>query len=302
MCDAQAPYVAEGLTHPAATIDTSEIWVRKFDGGGLFNAMVAGKGGPQEAILTVVGVLNRTELPPVKKNEIQANRVKYARQFASIIGYNTALYRVALGRISDVAYSMVTAVEDGQMAGWNPDEQIEELGTPLGSSARYFTVKRVIPEETKIPFGEYVEPAGVLARLEKDGVAHCMENDVAYLELKDKRFRPKDPSNFRAGDIVEMDFAIAAYRTIRAGEKTTYACRLVLRTLTLLSSAVTKDAYKRRTIAMQNKVIKQAPVQQQAYNPIAKRRQVEVEPDSDDDIPGTRMQIVNLTMNERASE
>ncbi|KAJ7900808.1 hypothetical protein B0H13DRAFT_2336411 [Mycena leptocephala] len=47
-----------------------------------------------------------------------------------------------------------------------------------GSAATYFTLKQNIPQETKIPFGR-------------------------FLELKDRQFITKAPSSFRTGDIVE---------------------------------------------------------------------------------------------------
>ncbi|KAJ7339106.1 hypothetical protein DFH08DRAFT_812503 [Mycena albidolilacea] len=44
-----------------------------------------------------------------------------------------------------------------------------------------------IPAETRIKFSKYVGPAGTLASYIGDHVVHCMDNSVAYLELrKDK--------------------------------------------------------------------------------------------------------------------
>src|ERR1700743_340554 len=50
--------------------------------------------------------------------------------------------------------------------------------------------------------------------------------------------RVKDPASFRYGDVVEVGFAMIAYRSFsqEAGER--YKCHLVMRSLTLLDSSI----------------------------------------------------------------
>ncbi|KAJ7939053.1 hypothetical protein B0H13DRAFT_1851226 [Mycena leptocephala] len=70
MCDPNAPYIAAGLTHPAANLEVvSEITVKNLEGSRILKAMLPGGSRRKEAVFTVVGILSNKELPPVKKNE-----------------------------------------------------------------------------------------------------------------------------------------------------------------------------------------------------------------------------------------
>ncbi|KAJ7189405.1 hypothetical protein B0H12DRAFT_1246592 [Mycena haematopus] len=96
----------------------------------------------------------------------------------------------------------------------------------------------------KIPFGNMVDPDGVLAGCLSASVSHCIDNDVAYLALVDKTYVDYNPAGFRVGDIVEMGFAFVAWpvsanaREMAGASK--YTCRLALRTLALLDATLTK--------------------------------------------------------------
>ncbi|KAJ7503886.1 hypothetical protein B0H11DRAFT_1905770 [Mycena galericulata] len=109
-----------------------------------------------------------------------------------------------------------------------------------------------------------------------------MDSDVSYLELKDDKPGPaiKDPAGFRAGDVVELGFAIITYRVIQKDAPEKYVCRLVMRTLTLLDTSLAKS--QRATFA---------------NNPVPKRRKMVEEEDSDSDVPETskRMDDMHIT-------
>ncbi|KAJ7909895.1 hypothetical protein B0H13DRAFT_1877304 [Mycena leptocephala] len=188
---------------------------QKLEGGRILKAMLPGTSRRKEAVLTVVGILCNKDLPPVKKNEISPRRIPYARQYAAICGYDTDLFETALNRIAEVGYLMETAVDEGQMINWRADAVHDIYGRMLSSTARYFTMQHDIPDGNKIPFG---------------------------------RFHTKDPAGFRAGDLVEMGFAMIAYRSMADG-KTTYTCKLVLRSLILLDRKLSQGAFISRMAA-----------------------------------------------------
>ncbi|KAF7358273.1 hypothetical protein MVEN_00876400 [Mycena venus] len=162
----------------------AKVTVDKFEEGRVLRAMLPGDSSREEAVFTVAGILSNKDLPPAFR--IQPNCVQYAQAYAEIIGYDSNLFHQALVRIAEVGYLMLTAVEEGQMEGWRPEEQHPLFEQKLSSSTRYFTVQKGIPEGNRIKFCRFVDPHGVLAKLEKPGVVHCLNNDVAYLELKDK--------------------------------------------------------------------------------------------------------------------
>ncbi|KAJ7711527.1 hypothetical protein B0H14DRAFT_2645707 [Mycena olivaceomarginata] len=80
--------------------------------------------------------------------------------------------------------------------------------------------------------------------------AHCMDNSVAYLERKNDKLIIKDPAGFREGDIVQLGFAVVAYRTYVEDNIPHYVCKLVTHTLTLLDNSVTKAVYAKRNARM----------------------------------------------------
>ncbi|KAJ7435614.1 hypothetical protein B0H11DRAFT_2257069 [Mycena galericulata] len=255
-----------------------KITLKEIMGGSVTKLMLPGSDNHrEEAVFTVVGVLKEYDLPPVKRSEISEHRVKYARQH-------------------DLTYQIVTSFPEGRAESWLPNAISDDYGSSISSNCRYFTVGHNIPDENRIPFAKYVDPAGVLNRFIKEHVAHCMDNDVSYLELKDDKPVIKDPAGFRAGDVVELGFAIVAYRMIQKDAPEKYVCRLVMRTLTLLDTSLAKAAYIQRS-AQTAAPSKQSQRATFANNPVAKRRKMFEEEDSDSDVPETskRMDDMHIT-------
>ncbi|KAJ7438298.1 hypothetical protein B0H11DRAFT_1935344 [Mycena galericulata] len=229
----------------------------------------------KEAVFTVVGVLKEYDLPPVKRSEISEHQVKYARQHVTI---DSRLQQQAILN-SDQLHSGPN-IPDRRAESWLPNAISDDYGSSISSisNCRYFTVGRNIPDENRIPFAKYVDPAGVLNRFIKEHVAHCMDNDVSYLELKDNKPVIKDPAGFRASDVVELGFAIFAYRMIQKDTPEKYG------------------AYIQRS-AQAAAPSKQSQRATFANNPVAKRHKMFEEEDSDSDVPETskRMDDMHIT-------
>ncbi|KAJ7696939.1 hypothetical protein B0H17DRAFT_1130593 [Mycena rosella] len=98
-----------------------------------------------------------------------------------------------------------------------------------------------------ISFEKYVDPSGMLSHHLGNKVAHCINNDIAYLCVKVNQYVKKDPVGFRVGDIVEMGFALIAFRQASRKEDNKQIGKLVLRTLTLLDNSFAKAAFKARS-------------------------------------------------------
>ncbi|KAJ7760887.1 hypothetical protein DFH07DRAFT_957417 [Mycena maculata] len=200
-----------------------------------------------------------------------------------------------MSNIQEMAYKMSLKFEADQMTPWVRDHHNDSHGQVISSNSRYFTASRQIPDSARCPFDKRVDPAGVLAKLQTDTIVHCHDNDVAYLQLKDTRLVRKDPAGFRQGDIVEMGFAIVAYRTSKAGEGLKYTCKLALRTLTFLDATLTKasnfiifalQGINRRKqeafIARINSKQAQSSVSRTTVNSMSKRVRVYDDDESDD--------------------
>lgn len=115
------------------------------------------------------------------------NRIQYARQHATIVGYNDENYKRGISNIQDVAYTLATVFPAEDVTTWVPEDVNELYGVSLVGNCRYFTVGRNIPENSKVPFDHNVDLAGTLRSYLNDSVAHCLDNSVVYLELKDDR-------------------------------------------------------------------------------------------------------------------
>ncbi|KAJ7434439.1 hypothetical protein B0H11DRAFT_1938646 [Mycena galericulata] len=213
----------------------------------------------QEAILTIVGALNERELPPVKKHDISEHRLKYARQYAKVAGYDSDTFAKALLNIQDVAYKFVTTAPAGQMEPWMPEMASDDFGKCL---------VRTFPRKTGFHLPDTSIQLGYWE---------------SYLELKNDKPVVKDPASFRIGDIVELGFALIAYRTAQKEGAPRYICKLVMRTLTLLDTSLTKAAYIKRHTQSIGSLSKPAKRVLTASNPIAKTRKYYKEVNSDDD-------------------
>ncbi|KAJ7083517.1 hypothetical protein C8R43DRAFT_1142700 [Mycena crocata] len=271
-------------TIPALLVDVDKITTKVTDHGRTKKVMMPGEGSlRQEGIFTITGVLKKYELPPVKKSEMSSNRVKYARQHALLVAYNTTQFKKSLDIIQEVVYILGTSFSDGEMEPLMIEPESETHGHALATNCRYFTVGRNIPEGIKIGFHKYVDPAGVLAHYINEFTAHCLDNDVAYLELKQNKLITKDPQGFRAGDIVQVGFAVVAYRTQSKDDSPKYVCKLVMRTLTLLDTTLSKKAYtQRHAIAGPSNPTQTTGVS--AMNPLGqKRKEMHETNDEDED-------------------
>ncbi|KAJ7138322.1 hypothetical protein C8R44DRAFT_868628 [Mycena epipterygia] len=165
----------------------------------------------REGVFTLVEVLKESELPPVKARSMSKNRVQYAWQHATIVGYNDENFRHGISNIQDVAYTLAT-VFAVDVTPWVPEDVSASYGVSLVGNCRYFTVGRKIPENSKVPFNADVDPAGTLKSYLSNSVAHCLDKSVAYLKLKDNSPVSKNPSAFRTGNIVEMGFTVVAFK------------------------------------------------------------------------------------------
>ncbi|KAF7371846.1 hypothetical protein MVEN_00041400 [Mycena venus] len=268
-------------TVPAVNVDLSSLTCKVVLGGKEIKAMLPIQDNRhQEAILTVVGVLTDFELPPIKKSDISALHVKFARQHVAIAGYDNTQFQCSIEMIQEIVYTLTTSMPEGQIIPWVPDPVTEVYGPSVAANCRYFTVGNDIREESRIEFGRFVDPSGVLGRYIKDDVTHCMDNSVAYLGFrKTSEWTNDNQTMFNAAQ------SVVAYRTHIKDNTPHYICKLVTRSLTLLDNSASKKAH-----AMQfNTTSKGATGSNlQTISPSSKRKKLEVEYSSDEDVEPVR--------------
>ncbi|KAJ7739093.1 hypothetical protein B0H14DRAFT_2638347 [Mycena olivaceomarginata] len=90
----------------------------------------------------------------------------------------------ALENMQEAAYTMYTAFDEDTIEPWRP-EYPDDHNTQISSNCRYFTVGRNIPSEARTKFHPKTDP---------------------------QRYVEKDPGTFKTGNIVEMGFALVAWK------------------------------------------------------------------------------------------
>ncbi|KAJ7790413.1 hypothetical protein B0H14DRAFT_3501632 [Mycena olivaceomarginata] len=312
MCKEDAPLIKMGMAWPAMALNIDKVTIKELDGGRTAKAMFPTDGPHrQEAVFTVVGVLKAKDLPPVKgsrqvfrffintttltqqRRSLKADRLQYARQHATLAGWDAPSFKKALENMQEVAYTMYSAFSEDAIDPWRP-EASDPHNAEISSNCRYFTVGRNIPVDSRTKFHPRTDPHGVLTRFLSDGVAHCFDNDVMYMAFKGDEYVEKDPGTFKTGDIVEMGFAFVAWKKPGKNVGPDWSCMLVLRTLTFLDGQFTKEAYFAREAHRAERSMARATEDRgQADNHIPKRR-ITATPDSDDEYSTTTSKRMHM--------
>ncbi|KAJ7504060.1 hypothetical protein B0H11DRAFT_2222157 [Mycena galericulata] len=278
---------------PGATLDPSVMSVKTAADGFSARIMAPEADSRKEAVISIVGILKASELPPVRKMKIHRDRVRFLRQRVTIAGFNAEVFKVAVNKVEALAFELASAFESNKVENWAPNCIDPDHGLLISAENRYFSSGRNVMGSTRYPFDRYVDPAGILAKLQTADLAHCFENEVSYLELKNKEYIRKDPG-FRQGDVVEVGVSIVAFKKQSKEKGDTYVCKLVMRTLTLLTNELTKNAYlKRAERELHKRLLKPSGLQDK------KRTVEEVEDSSDEEIQSTRRRLEVLSFAER---
>jgi hypothetical protein len=114
---------------------------------------------------------------------LKADRLQYARQHATLAGWDAPSFKKALENMQEAAYTMYSAFSEDAIEPWRP-EASDPHNAEISSNCRYFTVGRNIPVDSRTKFHPRTDPHGVLTRFLSDGVAHCFDNDVMYMAFK----------------------------------------------------------------------------------------------------------------------
>ncbi|KAJ7315251.1 hypothetical protein DFH08DRAFT_942985 [Mycena albidolilacea] len=226
-----APLIKMARAWPASALECELVTIAHLNGGQSAKAMFPTTGPHrQEAVFTIVEGFAACE------------GSEFARQHATLSGWNAPYFKKALENMQDVAYTMYSAFAENAVEPWRP-EAADEGEAVISSNCRYFTVGRNIPEHTRTTFHHRTDPHGVLAKYVSEHVTHCVDNNVMYMAYKEDEYTEKDPSTFKTGDLVEMGFAFVAWKKPGRNVGPEWCCMLVLRTLTFLDGRFTKEAH-----------------------------------------------------------
>ncbi|KAF7294678.1 hypothetical protein MIND_01004800 [Mycena indigotica] len=241
---------------PGTQCEIKNIFIRDVADGALFKAMArTAKGGAEEAIFTVVGVITDKSLPPVSWDNAKHAASGTLTQSVTIAGYDTDAFTKAIGLARKVQELFHDKVDDAPIVSFTGLANSEEYGLTLTADTRYFTRStKNIPEDARVRPEHHVDPRGILAERESDKLAICADNIVAYLQLNDQEVVLRDPTAFKFKDVVEVGFTLHTYRTFSPDLGPRYKCKVVLRSLIHLDAMFSKRIAAAKRLELKRRI------------------------------------------------
>ncbi|KAG2022477.1 hypothetical protein CC2G_000219 [Coprinopsis cinerea AmutBmut pab1-1] len=162
-----------------------------------------------EPNFSIIGILCGKSLPPVVSPRTRTAKVIRAlRQHVRLTGLGCSEFDTVQAAFEDVF--KLFADQDHLRTTLQPLTFEPYEGYPaLDAHARYFTDRKASPMEKSLPFPLAVDPVGTLESLRGEMFIHGTDNQVEYARKVANgtggfRLEAFDPSQFRAGDIVQV--------------------------------------------------------------------------------------------------
>ncbi|KAJ7049094.1 hypothetical protein C8F01DRAFT_1266023 [Mycena amicta] len=210
--------------------------------GALYKAMTVHASGVQlEGIFTLVGVLGEKLLPPMRWDSILASKPANLSQRLTLYGMDSDAFERGIDFINTIDFHLAEKITAPVKTFLSSSSDSTGRGKSLDIDTRFFTRDRKpIPVELQRAFSPLVDPVGALKSLQTPTLAHCVDNVVHYLAMKEGRVIQHDPAVFVQGDIVEVGFAIHAFRAHSSETGPYYLAKLVMRSVMLLDQRFSK--------------------------------------------------------------
>lgn len=106
---------------------------------------------------------------------------KYIRQAVTLTGLSTATFQQGVNNVAHAYMMFMNNFPDGIIESWQTS--MFEGHVALEMYARYFTERRLAPQESHLEYGYMVDPDGVLSAIQGSDFIHGPDNYVEYLEL-----------------------------------------------------------------------------------------------------------------------
>lgn len=154
---------------------------------------------------------------------------RFLRQGVQLTGFNTPIFQSYMTSLHEIHDLLSRQFPERSLEEFKPDNFITY--SSLNFATRYFTSRHDDPHCIQVPFASAVDPKGILASMQNDNYIHAADNSVLYYmlynkmppqyvnqfwhyfkltQLSIKRFQATMPTNFRIGDIVEVQTTIIA--------------------------------------------------------------------------------------------
>lgn len=102
----------------------------------------------------------------------------------TITGLGSKSFDSGMDNIVKAYMRFINHFPEDKVEHWQPSTLYPYAAIDV--SSRYFTERKVAPQEENIPFGPMVDPNGVLAGLQGSEYIHGQDNYVEYMEMQTK--------------------------------------------------------------------------------------------------------------------
>ncbi|TFK59403.1 hypothetical protein BDN72DRAFT_735144, partial [Pluteus cervinus] len=197
------------------------------------------KGDDEEVVFTIPGVVKAKALPPILFNPPPRNKCQFLQQNITLTGLGTSSFQESKTALNEMHAVFSRQFPEGRVSFWNAG------GPDIILSNRLFTSVMEAGQLESVPFGENVDPKGILADMLGGALIHTEDNQVRYyqrlIHLTHHRYLPASPQIFRIGDIVEAQFSLVVYKM--KGEN--YVLKPMLYSIALLDASSNSVATRR---------------------------------------------------------
>ncbi|KAF7968166.1 hypothetical protein HWV62_31706 [Athelia sp. TMB] len=204
----------------------------------------------KEVVLRVQGAICHHQLPPVLGSRITANNeARFMKQSIRLTGFGCKQFQQAVNSAANLVAFMGQNMDDGSIEQWAPVRF--QAWPALEFSNRYFVHQNTEGDMVPVAYSENMDPDGVLAEMAGEDWVHTADNQVSFYKrdaVSDEkpRFVPFDPSMFKKGDLVEVQFSMVAVK--QRGKDEQHNVRLILRAVAMLDDKLSKDAINKQTV------------------------------------------------------
>ncbi|KAJ6497119.1 hypothetical protein C8R47DRAFT_1069170 [Mycena vitilis] len=202
----------------------------------------------EELALHMQGILLKSSFRPGDVGALDLNKASSLSQQITVGGIGSAAFNEGVVRLQDLHSLFGRHFPANAVSTW--ETQCDGGDPVLNASTRYFTAVADDPTAVHIPFRNGVDPLKKLERFVGDQLVHTPANVVKYYRrTKQERTESNtggyvtvtvQPSQFRVGDIVEVDISVFAFQS--AARKSTIKMHCNLNSVTLLNGTFAKAA------------------------------------------------------------
>ena len=113
-----------------------------------------------------------------RSEESQSRLRRHIHQAVTITGLGSSTFDRGIANLNQILLKFANNFPEDKLDAWNYT-QFEESHA-IRSSSRYFTERRLAPQETQMKFGKHVDPENILQKMMGHDFFHGPDNFVEY--------------------------------------------------------------------------------------------------------------------------